>query len=429
MRWSLALPLVLAACTPRADTTTEPATAVEPASHTRACADVAAGTLNLGPDTAAPLLACGERVEGWVGQIDGTVSAVGRSQTVAWALAETTLNAQTEGRTWTIALGDIEGTDVAAGFGTAAFVLDGVSGAVHRTDGAAFSLLTGDVSLKNARSLVRIGGALFVGTPRGIVQVGLADGSVSVLRRGLDVVDLAVDDVGALLVLMPDGLARLYPSGEDAPLSVEALDARRIAFDLTTTELLAIDHAGALQRHPYATLVPDGPASRPMPRGDMAPFVEHGYILAGAEFWPHRGSTPAKYPEEILWGFHPTQGQVYEGSVAAATVTDAALACAQQSYAALRAWIPTATAELAAATATGMAPRFYLWVNDYSEADDPFPAPMRASKLWYWAREPAVAGRIPGYFKWETVLDQDGECHWPGSAQAMDFLTQAAAAP
>ena len=238
--------------------------------------------------------------------------------------------------------------------------------------------------------------------------------------------DLTVDDIGALLVLTPAGLARLLPSGDDAPLTTTTLDAQRIAFDLARHQVLAIDRAGAVQRIDYATLVPEGPNSRPIAHGDMGPFLVDGYILAGAEYWPHRGSTPAKYPEEILWGFYPHEGEVFEGAPAVATATEAAVRCAEQSYAALKAWIPTATDALAKATATGKAPRFYLWVNDYTEADDPFPNPMREAKLWYWTRDPAVAGRIPGYFKWETVVDQKGACHWPQAEQAAAFLEEAA---
>ncbi len=430
MRWPLLLPLALAACTPRADTTTQPATpAPDAPAADAACVDVATATLDLGTDTAAPLVACGAKVDGWVGALRGTVRAVGRSQSASWVLTETALLGQAEGADWVVPLEGIEGTDVAAGFDRTAFVLDGVAGTIHRVEGEQVSTLVTDPTLENARALVRIGGSLFVGTPRGIAKVSLSDGSTAVLRDGLDVVDLTVDDIGALLVLVPGGLARVYPSGEDAPISASTTDARRIAFDLATSELLTIDGAGAPQRTAYAALVPEGPGSRPVAHGEMGPFLETGYILAGAEFWPHRGSTPAKYPEEILWGFYPHEGEVFEGSAAVATATDAATACAEQSYAALRAWIPTATDALAGATATGMAPRFYLWVNDYSEADDPFPKPMREAKLWYWARDPAVPGRIPGYFKWETVLDQTGECRWPQSDQAMSFLTETAAKP
>ena len=341
------------------------------------------------------------------------------SQTHTWTLDGEALHS---GDT-TIALGDVTPTDVAAGYGATAFVLDGSAGAIHRAEGTALTAFAKDTALEGARAVVRIGGSLFVGTPSSLLQVSLSDAAVSVVRDGLDVLDVTVDDVGALVVLQPTGLARLLPSGDDAPLAETALDARRIAFDLGSRTLLAVDAADQVQRMDYGAFVPEAPTRH----GEMGPFERSGFILAGAEYWPHRGSTPAAYPEEILWGFYPHEGEVFEGSPAVATATEAATKCAEASFAALQAWIPTATEALTAATAHGKAPRFYLWVNDYSEADDPFPAEMRQAKLWYWARNPAVAGRIPGYFKWETVLDQKGECHWPEPTQAMAFLKEAAA--
>ena len=412
MRHAVPLALALVSCTTRSDAPVEVQAPAPPTlESTVACTDVAAATLDLGEATPAPLEAC-----------EPDVVAVALSQTARWVLGPEAL--RHDGGE--VKLGEVRGTDVAVGYGATAFVLDGTAGTIHRAEDGALLRLVEHVALKDARALVRIAGTLFVGSPRGIATVSLVDGNVSMLREGLDVLDLTVDDIGALLVLTPAGLVRLLPSGDDAPLTRAAIDARRIAFDLVAHQVLAIDPAGAVQRIDYATLVPEGPGSRPIAHGEMGPFLVSGYILAGAEYWPHRGSTPAKYPEEILWGFYPHEGQVFEGAPAVATATDAAVQCAEQSYAALRAWIPTATEALAKATATGKAPRFYLWVNDYTEADDPFPKPMREAKLWYWARDPAIAGRIPGYFKWETVVDQKGACHWPQAEQAAAFLEEAA---
>ena len=410
MRRIVLATVVLASCSTRTDATTTVQSPQTPDTPP-ACVDVATATLNLRDATPAPIEACGE----------GAV-AVALSHTHAWTLTKAALREADQ----PIALGNVVGTDVAAGYGPSAFVLDGSSGSIHRAESGALVPFVTDASLKDARAIVRIGGSLFVGTPRGITKVSLADGKASAVREGLDVLDLTVDDIGALLVLRRSGLTRLLPSGKEAPLSTTKIDATRIAFDLDTAEVMTVSADGSVARVDYASLVPEGPDSRPVQHGDMAPFDANGFILAGAEYWPHRGSTPAKYPEEILWGFYPHEGEIFDGSAAVATATAAAVKCAEKSYAALQAWIPTAAEALTRATADGKAPRFYLWVNDYSEADDPFPADMREAKLWYWARESAVAGRIPGYFKWETVVDQKGACHWPDAAQAHAFLQTAA---
>jgi len=408
-RYVLAI-VALVSCSTRTDTPVEvqtPSATSAPA----ACTDVAAATLNLRGATPSPIEACGE-----------DAIAVALSQTHAWTLSSAGLRQGEK----TLPLGDVVGTDVAAGYGASAFVLDGTAGSIHRAASGGLVALVRDAALEDARAMIRIGGTLFVGTPRGITKVSLADGTVASLREGLDVLDLTADNIGAILVLQPSGLARMLPSGDDAPLHTTTLDASRIAFDLTTSEVITVGSDGNVARVDYASLVPEGPGSRPVSHGEMGPFEHGGFLLGGAEYWPHRGSTPAKYPEEILWGFYPHEGEVFEGSAAVATATKAAVECAEESYAALQAWMPTATDALAQATAGDKAPRFYLWVNDYSEADDPFPADMRKAKLWYWARDPGVAGRIPGYFKWETVLDQKGECHWPDAAQAQAFLEGAA---
>lgn len=410
MRRIVLATVALVSCSTRPDTPTQPR-GPTPSTAPVACTDVAAATLDLRDATPTPLEACGD-----------DAIAVALSQTHAWTLTPNTLRQGEQ----TLSLGDVVGTDVAAGYGPTAFVLDGSTGSIHRTEAGALVPLVTDAALKDARALVRIGGTLFVGTPRGVTKVSLAKGTIASMRDGLDVLDLTVDNIGALLVLQPSGLARMLPSGVDAPLTTTALDARRIAFDLTTDEVIALGTDGTVTRIEYASLVPEGPGSRPVAHGDMAPFEHGGFVLAGAEYWPHRGSTPAKYPEEILWGFYPRVGEVFEGSAAAASATTPAIECAEKSYAALQAWIPTATDALAQATSGDKAPRFYMWVNDYSEADDPFPADMHEAKLWYWARDPGVAGRIPGYFKWETVLDQKGECRWPDDAQAQAFLESAA---
>jgi hypothetical protein len=49
---------------------------------------------------------------------------------------------------------------------------------------------------------------------------------------------------------------------------------------------------------------------------------------------------------------------------------------------------------------------------------------MRPNRFWYWQRDPAVVGRIPGYWKWETTLTQSGECLVPERAQALEYLDE-----
>ncbi len=101
------------------------------------------------------------------------------------------------------------------------------------------------------------------------------------------------------------------------------------------------------------------------------------------------------------------------------------MACAEKSYQALRAFVRTRPAKLHEAAKSPLtSARFYLWVNDYSEASPDFPHPVRPARLWYWQRKPQVVGRIPGYWKWETTLTRAGECQIPSEPQIGAYLQE-----
>jgi hypothetical protein len=175
----------------------------------------------------------------------------------------------------------------------------------------------------------------------------------------------------------------------------------------------------------YLRLVGDDPAvwdqrdSRPMQM-----FEIDGIVLSGAEYWPFRGDRPPKYPDDVLWGFYPQQGVVFEGAASVASATPEAIACAERSHAALRDWVEASPAKFRRAVELGASNRFYLWTNDYSQAVTPFPQPVRKNRLWYWQRDPAVVGRVPGFWKWETTLTQAGECLIPEREQIDEYLGQ-----
>jgi hypothetical protein len=162
----------------------------------------------------------------------------------------------------------------------------------------------------------------------------------------------------------------------------------------------------------------------------MDTFEMNGYVLAGAEYWPYVGKDDIKYPEEVLWGFYPEKGVIPPGETEANpdSANPAAVFCAQESFAALQVFLAKNPPELRQiverGAASGYVPRFYLWTNDYSKAADPFPPGMREARLWYWKRKQPEPPKPPGYWKWEAVLTQTGECKIPNDEQIQKYLAE-----
>jgi hypothetical protein len=162
----------------------------------------------------------------------------------------------------------------------------------------------------------------------------------------------------------------------------------------------------------------------------MAGFELNGYTLAGAEYWPYVGAADIDYPGDVLWGFYPEKGVVPPGEDEAnvASASPAAIACAEQAYVALRAFLASDPPLLRQIVTVGASldyvPRFYLWTNDYQRAASPYPPGVRAARLWYWRRKTPAPSRPPGYWKWESVLTQRGECLIPRQPQLDAMLDE-----
>ena len=163
----------------------------------------------------------------------------------------------------------------------------------------------------------------------------------------------------------------------------------------------------------------------------MAEFTANGYELSGAEYWPYVGTVDINYPDEVLWGFYPEKGVLANGETTpnVGTSSPAAVACAARAYAELQAFIASDQPMLrnlaADAAGAGYDNKFYLWTNDYSRAADPYPPGVRPAKLWYWKRREPKPDRPPGFWKWESTLDQKGVCHTPDVKVADEYLRTA----
>ncbi len=312
---------------------------------------------------------------------------------------------------------------VSAGWGDTFFVARTDAGRIDVVvDGATEELVSG---FDRPRALLVDGGRLVVADAVGVHTVALSSKEVALVAEAPGVTSLALDHVGYWVAGRADAAPlRITPDGEIEVL--RAAPPGNVAFDTEARELYVVDDGGDRARvYDYLPLVGEDRAVwAARDRRPMRPFTIGEIGLTGAEYWPNRGDTPTRYPEDVLWGFYPEEGVVFEGVPSPASATPQAIACAEESFEALRAFIADPPDALGQAIALGASNRFYLWVNDYTEASDPFPHEVRPNRFWYWARDPAVVGRIPGYWKWETTLTQSGECRIPERAQALEYLEE-----
>lgn len=314
----------------------------------------------------------------------------------------------------------------ASGYGESAFIITS-QGALQFATSSGLRAMETSATLSGAGHMARAGGQLIVARGESLWAVNLADGEVSEWATGLgSIVEFVRDDEGRTIVLNAErAVLRVDPDGSSAPLSSspgQALGADHIAFDPGGHTLALVDSENArLQAYDYLAITE---RSAP-PSERVGPFTiataRGSAGLTGAEYWPSVGDFPPNYPTDILWGFYPEEGVMFDGEVNGASANAAAVACMEQSHAALRVFIESHASLLVEAARVApeeTSSRFYLWVDDYSAASDPFPTEMRTAKMWYWQRDPAVSGRIPGYWKWETVLLQNGECSIPDAEAA-----------
>lgn len=308
--------------------------------------------------------------------------------------------------------------DLAAGYGDTAFA---VAERLYVVADERARVLTAKLEAPTAVEVV--GGRLLVGTHKGLEWVSLSTGALSPMAAVGPVRGIATDHVGHFVVTTAGGVLRVTSEGKATPLEITAdgpvaVHARRLY-------TLSADRR-AVVAHDYLALV--GEDAAPWAARDarpMRPFTHAGLTLTGAEYWPNRGTTKTRYPEDVLWGFYPEKGVVFEGEAAPASARPAAVACAEASFHALRTFMDTRPEKLhQLAKRPSVSSRFYLWVNDYSEASADFPHPVRPGRLWYWQREPAVVGRVPGYWKWETTLTRSGVCQIPSEPQIDAYLTE-----
>lgn len=157
-------------------------------------------------------------------------------------------------------------------------------------------------------------------------------------------------------------------------------------------------------------------ATTSMAQEEMDAYQLNGFELSGSEYWPVYGTTPFKYPDDVLWGFKGEENDYGKPTPA----SDIAQKCARQAYDKLGALLESPTAELKKVKSLGATSRFFLWTNDNSKADPS--NNMRPSRMWHWNSGPKDYSK--GYWKWESTVTPDGKCLVPDLNQAKQELTK-----
>jgi hypothetical protein len=148
---------------------------------------------------------------------------------------------------------------------------------------------------------------------------------------------------------------------------------------------------------------------QPLPADRMQSFTVNGFSLSGAEYWPYIADQEFNYPDDVLWGFYPEQA------------TEKAVACATTAFQRLQAFLNSNPEKMKKVVELGATRRFYLWTDDYTTASAN--RARRKNSMWHW--NSGDHDYAKGYWKWESVVTQTGECHIPQDAQIDAALTEA----
>lgn len=143
---------------------------------------------------------------------------------------------------------------------------------------------------------------------------------------------------------------------------------------------------------------------------EMKEYTLNGFELTGAEYWVFVAGRDFSYPDDVLWGF---QGE-WKNDDSAGQAPEVAKQCALMAYNKLNRFYKNPPAGMQDLITKGRATnRFFLWVNDYTQAaaDEE----ERPNNFWHW--NSGTKDYSKGYWKWESTLNKKGECIVPDDAQ------------
>jgi hypothetical protein len=314
---------------------------------------------------------------------------------------------------------------VQVGYDHALFCLDSSKNQIYRWHNGKWKVLLESAEIKHATCLLLRGPQLFIGTINAIKILNIGNAELSKLADNVpNTKAMAFDHEGHLLALSNIDITRYHLNGEKTVLQLEAKNYTALQFDVPTHQLLLVKTNNEIENLDYFEITKTSANAVALKnKKTMQPFANKEIQLVGSEYLYFTLDKKGALVEEVNDGFYPEKGVYLEGEAGTFTPNAKVMACAEQSYAAFKTWcaqLPKAFM----ATTKNTPPLFWLMVNDYSGIETAFTEKSREASLWYWKREPAIIGRVPGYWKWEATLTQFGQCDIPNAVEAQKYLEE-----
>jgi hypothetical protein len=357
----------------------------------------------------------------------GKDEIVTASNKLIWVIDKASMTAYTFGTKKKIATHTIPQnanfTAAVVGFDNTLFCLDAGKNQIHRWNNGTWTMLFESAGISNANCILLNGPSLYIGTNNAIKVLHIGNTKLSTIADNVpNVKNMSIDYFGNLVILTNDFIARYTSEGEKTILPIGAKDATTMAVNTFSNKLFVINKANEIQVEDYLNLIGESTATMATKNNrPMKPFATKDMILVGSEFLYHTMDEKGVQKEEVNDGFYPEQGVYIDGEKGTFTPNEKVMDCAKKSYDAFKKWsakLPPAFM----ATTKNTPPMFWLMVNDYSSIKTTLTEKKREAALWYWKRDPAVIGRVPGYWKWEATLTQDCKCEIPNEAAAIKYI-------
>jgi hypothetical protein len=358
--------------------------------------------------------------------IIGIEDIVAASNKLLWIIGKKEMTTYTFGTKKKVAIYSIPEnanfTAVVMGFDNTLFALDAATNKIYRFN-KTWELLAESEELKNANCLLLNGSSLYVGTNNAIKEFHIGNKKISTIAQNVpNVKTMSLDFFGNLVVLTNDFLARYTLDGEKIVLPIDVKDIETVVVNNSSNKLFVVNKKNELLTKDYLTAINESPKTWvAKSRRTMKPFANKDMMLVGSEFLYNYKDADGKQIEDVKDGFYPEKGIFVDGEQGTFTPSAKVMACAEKSYAAFTKWVAKLPKEFMTTT-KNTPPMFWLMVNDYSNIKDTLTEKKREAALWYWKRNPAIVGRVPGYWKWEATFTQDCKCEIPNEAAAIKYL-------
>jgi ribosomal protein L30E len=312
---------------------------------------------------------------------------------------------------------------VEIGFDNTLFCLDASKNQVQRFHKGNWKIVCEGEQIAKANCMILSGRNLYIGTQNSLKVLNIGNGKLDIIAENTpNIKAISFDYYGNLVTLTDGAVVKFSLKGEKQILPIEVKNAISLSINTTSNALFIINSDGKMGFIDYFKLTndPSGIALANQKR-TMKPFETKNMILVGSEYLYYSMNEKSELIEGGDDGFYPQKGVYLEGEPATKTPNPTVMACAEKSFEAFKKWSVNLPQEFQATTKE-TPPMFWLMVNDYSEIKQPLKEKTRDAGLWYWKRNPAVLGRVPGYWKWEATVTQEGKCTIPNAEQAKKYL-------